>query len=130
MRRHLSCAAALSVPSAASAEVCEAVRPSWVPGTAVSSVDEAILLLSAPASLGLVAATALALRFRSQWGALACVVGWTIWASVIVMGRDTGVQAQAIAEGCMGSPALFITLAAAICVTAILYTRPRVARAD
>ena len=37
---------------------------------------------------------------------------------------------EAVKEGCIGSPTLFIGVVAAICVAMILYTAPRAERAD
>ncbi len=50
------------------------------------------------------------------------VVGWTFWVSLISMADPTGTREIARAEGCIGSPTLFIALVAAICVATILYT--------
>lgn len=106
------------------AEVCDKTRPNW-DGSPVGVLDEAIFLLSTPATLILIVASLLAIRFRHQWGALAVVVLWTLLVSLIAMGDPTGLRADEIAEGCVGSPALFIGFGAAICVGMIIYTTPR-----
>lgn len=111
-------------PGSVVAEVCDKVRPNWT-GEQVSAVGEAVLSFSTVPSLVLLLATALAIRLRSQWGALAVVVLWTIWISIISMTDAGGLKKLAIEEGCMGSPTLFIAVVAAICVGTILYTTPR-----
>ncbi len=109
-----------ALPGPALAEVCDKIRPDW-DGTPVSGLQEALqLALTAPV-LALLIATGAALRFRSQWGGLIVVVLWTGYASLLSFG-DLRTQAQA--EGCAGSPTLFIGLVAAICVATILYTAP------
>ena len=113
-------------PSAALAEVCDKVRPYWKPGTPATVWDELIGLMGTPPSLILLVASALAIRFKHQWAALAVVVLWTVWVSLITFpGARDDMQEHAIAEGCIGSPALFIGVVAAICVAMTLYTTPR-----
>lgn len=124
LRRGLILAAA---PTPALAEVCDKVRPNWTPGTPSTMLTEAIALFSTVPSLVLIVATLAALRFRSQWGGLAVVVGWTIWTSLAAFGRDSILE-QAAAEGCVGAPTLFIAAVAAICVGTVLYTLPRETR--
>ena len=115
------------LPAGAIAQTCAQTRPTW-DGTPVSALDEALFLAATPAALVLLLASLLALRFRHQWGALIVVVLWTLFISLIAMGDPTGLRAEEIAEGCIGSPALFIGLVAAICVAMILYTTPRQSR--
>ena len=116
-------------PGAAFAGACETLRPGW-DGTPATSVSEALFLASTLPALILFLATALALRFRSQWGGLAVVCLWTAFVTVLSMVDPTGLQAPAMAEGCVGSPGLFIAVIAAICVATILYTAPLKRRAD
>ena len=119
-----------TLPGAAWAEVCDKVRPLWDGPAPATLWDEFIGLAGTPVSLALILASALAFRFRSQWGGLAVVVGWTIWVSMITFfSGDTEIHSAAIAEGCIGSPALFIGAVAAICVAMIIYTTPRQDRA-
>ena len=127
LRRGLILASFLLMPGVASAEVCDRTRPNW-DGTPVSAMQEAIFLFATPATLLLVVASLAALRFRHQWGALVVVVLWTLLVSLIALGNPTGVRPQEIAEGCVGSPALFIGVVAAICVGMIFYTTPRQGR--
>lgn len=109
------------------AEVCDKARPNW-DGTPVSSFQEAIFLFSTIPSLSLVLATAIALRYRSQWGGLAVVVLWTILITMVTATDPTGAGEFAVREGCVGSPALFIAIVTAICVAVVLYTLPRKTR--
>lgn len=110
------------LPGAALAQVCSEEAPGW-DGTPVTAVEEALSLGSSPAVLVLLLLTALAVRFKSQWGALVLVLLWTALVSFLTMfAPDT--RAIAMAEGCVGSPALFIALIAAICVGMIFYTAP------
>lgn len=119
------------LPGPAWAEVCDKIRPMWTPGTPATAWDEMLHLLASPISLALLAATALAVRFRSQWGALGVVVAWTVWTSLIAFADDDdAVQQLATAEGCIGPPTLFLGLITAICVATILYTVPRPSRPD
>ena len=113
------------VPTGAFAEVCDKVRPTWTPGTEATAFGELIALMGTPPSLVLLVASALAVRFRHQWGALIVVLLWTAWVSVVTFyGADGEIQKLAVAEGCVGSPTLFIAAVAAICVAMILYTAP------
>lgn len=127
-------AAALTAPEQLWAEVCDKERPLWDSATGPATVfDEALHLGASPLSLVLLAATALAVRFRSSWGGLAVVCGWSgLVALVTFVNSDdpSGVRQLAIEEGCIGSPALFIAAVAAISVATIIYTSPRPARSD
>ena len=116
-------------PSPAWAQSCVDQRPDWVPGSDVTAVTEAIALLSSPFSLVLIIATVLCLRFKSQWGSVIVVVLWTALISLITFG-DAGGRAAGIAEGCIGSPSLFIAIVAVISVGLILYTAPRADKDD
>ena len=122
---------ATSSPTVAMAGACDKVRPFWEPGAPATAWDELLGLMATPPSLVLIIASALAIRFRHQWGALAVMVLWTMWVSAVAFyGVDDEVQQLAIAEGCIGSPALFIGVVAAICVPMIIYTTPRTDRAQ
>lgn len=117
------------LPLPAWAGVCDKVRPFWTPGAPATGWDELIGLMGTPPSLILLVLSALAVRFRHQWGALVVVLLWTAWVSVVALvGLDGETQALAIAEGCIGSPVLFIAIVAAICGGMILYTAPRETR--
>ena len=110
------------MPGVAWAQSCEVQRPDW-DGVSVSAVQEAVFLASSPAALVLLLGTAVAVRFKSQWGALAVVVGWTAFVTFLTMLAPAS-REMAMAEGCVGSPALFIGIIAAICVGMIVYTAP------
>ena len=99
----------------------DAPRLGWHPATAIS---EAIALASMPLSLILVLIPALALRFRSQWGGLAAVAGWSVLISYIAFWSDQSARFAAAQQGCVASPALFIALVAAICLAIVIYTAP------
>jgi len=113
-----------TLPGPALAEVCSTQRPNW-DGTPVTALGEALQLASSPITLILIIATLLVLRLRSQWGGVAVVVLWTGLTSMLTMIDPTGARAPGMAEGCIGSPTLFIAVVAAICVATILYTAPR-----
>lgn len=118
------------LPGAAWAEVCDKVRPGW-DGTPVTMVGEALVQFMTIPSLALLLASAIAIRFRSQWGAAAVVVLWTIWVSVVAFLDTTGgIRDAAIIEGCIGAPVLFIVAVAAICTGMIIYTFPPPRRED
>ncbi|MEO1637838.1 MAG: hypothetical protein AAFU41_01160 [Pseudomonadota bacterium] len=124
VRRRLILATLLLLPGAAWAEVCDKERPGW-DGTPVGAFGELLYLLQTPVVLVLILGTALAIRFRSEKGGLAVVVGWSIVTFLTTgIGRTDAVRAAGIAEGCIGSPALFIAVAAALSVGVVLYTAP------
>lgn len=115
----------LLLPGAARAEVCDKERPDWN-GVPVTALGEAVTLLFSPIGLFLLISTVAALRFRAQWGGVVVTVGWTSFATLLTMGDPTGgVRKAAISEGCIGSPTLFIAIAAAISVGTIIYTAPQ-----
>lgn len=116
------------VPKTAWAEICAIMRPSW-DGGEVSAIQEALYLAGTVPALVLILLSALALRFRSQWGGLTVIVLWTVYITFVIRSDPDGMD-LARAEGCVGSPALFITLVAAICVATVVYTLPRPKRAD
>ena len=113
-------APALTLPAPAFAQSCAELRPDWEGGT-VSAVAEALLLFSTPLSLILLLASALVIRWRSNWGALLLAVGWSVQVYLVtfVLPSET-----ARAEGCIGSPVLFILVVGAIAVGAVIYTGP------
>ncbi|MEM8653388.1 MAG: hypothetical protein AAGF36_01480 [Pseudomonadota bacterium] len=112
------------LPSPAFAQSCADQRPNWTPGTDVSALSEAVALFSSPVSLILLLATALCFRSRHQWGSVVVVVLWTTLVSLIVF-ADAGGRAAGIAEGCIGSPGLYVVAVAALCVGLIFYTAPK-----
>ncbi|MDJ0826489.1 MAG: hypothetical protein QNJ16_13380 [Rhodobacter sp.] len=126
LRRGLILAA---LPTQAVAEACATVRPDW-DGSPMSTLSEALFLVTTVPVLVLLLATLAALRFRSQWGGLAVVVLWTALVTFLTMVDPSGLQAASRAEGCVGSPALFIAAVAAICVATVLYTAPLPKRTD
>ena len=110
------------LPGSAFAQSCAMQRPGW-DGTPVSAVQEATFLAASPASLLLMLGTAAAFRFKSQWGALAVVMGWTAFVTFLTM-LAPAPRKLAMAEGWIGSPALFIGVIASICVGMIFYPAP------
>lgn len=114
----------LIAPTSALSQSCAQHRPNWTPGDQVSALSEAVALFGSPVALVLLLATALCLRFRHQWGAVVIVVLWTVLVSLVTF-TDAGGRAAGTAEGCIGSPSLFITAVAALCVGLILYTAPK-----
>ncbi|KIC51889.1 hypothetical protein [Tateyamaria sp. ANG-S1] len=116
-------------PTATWAEVCDKARPGW-DGQAVGMVGEAVSLFLSPAGIALLLISLIALRFRHQWIGLAAVILWTVFITVVTMADPTGVRPQAMVEGCIGPPTLFIVAVAAICVGIVLYTKPRTGGTD
>jgi len=114
------------LPGAAFAQSCADQRPAW-DGLPVSMVQEALYLAMSPAALVLFLATVIAARFKSAWGGVAAVLGWTALVTFLTMLAPASRKA-AFAEGCVGNPALFIGIIAAICVGMIFYTAPPKAR--
>jgi len=125
LRRRLTAAALLIVAAGpAAADTCARMRPGWN-GEPVSVFGEFVFLAQSPIVLVLILLTAVALRFRSEWGGLAVVVGWSIATYLVTdWGRGNEMQTAAMEEGCVGSPALFIAVAAALCIGVVLYTAP------
>ena len=108
------------IATPAHAEVCDKERPNW-DGSPVSLVDEAIALALGPTGLFFIGATAVAVLFRHSIGVgIACVM-WAFYITALIM-RGDDVFEQAVAEGCIGNPALFVGLVAAICLAAVLFT--------
>jgi cellobiose-specific phosphotransferase system component IIC len=117
------------------AGVCETERPFWDSAAGpATALDEALHLAASPLALALLVATALAVRFRNSWAGLAVVCGWSGLVALVTFapaaGPATGSRQQAIQEGCIGSPALFIAVVAAISVATVIYTSPRQQRKD
>ncbi|MCA0871714.1 hypothetical protein LCL97_12825 [Seohaeicola saemankumensis] len=125
LRRGLTALAALAAPGTAWAGVCDTMRPGWTPGTAPTAIDEAIALGSTLPSLVLLAATLVCAFFRLQWASLVVVLLWTALISLPMYLPISEVHATAIAEGCIGSPTLFMGIVIAICVALVLHTAPR-----
>jgi hypothetical protein len=112
------------LPMRAFAEVCDKLNPDW-DGVPVSYFAETLSLMTSSGSLILLVCSALALRFKSQWGALAVVVLWSGWVSIIAFYLPSQpINKAALIEGCIGSPSLFIALVAAICIGLVLFTAP------
>ena len=124
VRRRLIWGAAVLFPAPAWAEVCAAQRPNW-DGTPVTAWGEFLYLLQTPIVLILIIATALAVRFRSEWGGLVVVVGWSLSTFLATgWGTNGDLRAAAMNEGCIGNTTLFIVFAALVCVGVVLYTAP------
>ncbi|WP_339106829.1 hypothetical protein [Roseovarius rhodophyticola] len=110
------------LPLPALAEVCDKVRPGW-DGAPVSIWQETLWLFGSPAALFLLFCSALVWRFKNSWGALAVFVGWSFLVGAFTFWDPTGGQrAQATAEGCIGSPSLFVAVVLVISVGLLLYT--------
>lgn len=125
VRRGLTSAASLMfLPTALFARSCADMRPGWTADTPPSALNEALFLLTTGPNLFLLAATAVALFLRSQWGGLVVVVLWAAFITLLTTVSAPHAQDAAHANGCAGSPTLFIGLVAAICVATVLYTMP------
>jgi len=123
-RRRLIWSGALLCPAPAWAEVCAVQRPNW-DGAAVTAPGELLLLLQSPIVLILIIATALAVRFRSEWGGLVVVAGWSLSTFLVTgWGTNGAIRTAGIEEGCIGNPSLFIAVAATVCISVVLYTAP------
>lgn len=119
----LAAALLSGVPAMARTQVCADLSG----GGPATALTEAFWLAGSLPAVVLLVVTVAALRFRSAWGGLGAVTGWSILVGLIVFapGSDpTGMGRAARAEDCVGSPALFIACVAAICVATILYTAP------
>lgn len=113
---------AVLLPAPGWAQVCEELRPGW-DGTPVSAWAEALSLFTSPAALVLLAASAAALRYRSQWGALGVCVGWSLLVSAYTFFDPAGgARGAGIQEGCVGSPTVFIVAVGALCAALVVYT--------
>jgi hypothetical protein len=114
------------MPGAAWAQTCAEQRPAW-DGVPVTAVQEIAYLAMSPAALILFLATVIAARFKSSWGGVLVVLGWTALVTFLTMWAPAS-RKEAFAEGCVGNPALFIGIIAAICIGMIFYTAPSKAR--
>ena len=110
------------MPGAVLAEACTVQRPNW-DGAPVSALQEAVSLASSPIVLVLLVLSAMAFRFKSHWGTLTLVVLWSLLVAFLSLFAPDA-RTAGMAEGCIGSPALFIGIIAAICVGMIFYTAP------
>ena len=103
------------LPTTAFAEVCDKERPLW-DGTPTTAWSEAIILLTSPSQIILLAATMLAIWYGWR---IACLILALIWVAFIPMmlTRDLDDMTwEASREGCIGSPILFMGLCSAISV--------------
>ena len=92
----------------------------------MTGVGEMLHLFQTPLVLLLILATALTVRFRREWAGVANVVGWSLATFLLTgTGGSYGVMDLGRVEGCVGSPALFIAVAVAVCIGVVLYTAPR-----
>ncbi|MGP6087456.1 hypothetical protein [Antarctobacter jejuensis] len=126
--RTLAIGALASWPSTLLADVCAVERPDW-DGAPVSGLDETVMLAGSLPSLALILVTALAVRFRNQWAGLAAVSGWSLLIYFLTFSGPAAATRQiAAAEGCVGSPTLFIAIVTAMSIATILYTAPTTAK--
>lgn len=123
IRRGLIWGVPLLSASPAAAEVCETIRAGW-DGAPVTTIGEFLYLLQTPVVLVLIIATALAIRFRSEWGGLVVVVGWSLSTYIATGWGDGAIRAAGIDEGCIGNSSLFVVTAALVCICVVLYTAP------
>lgn len=91
----------------------------------MTALSEFLWLLQTPIVLLLIIGTALAVRFRHEWGGLIVVVGWSLATFLITgWGSQDGATAAAMIEGCVGPSWLFIGMACALCIGVVVYTAP------
>lgn len=125
VRRGLTLASLAALPLPAWADACAAYRPGW-DGTRVTALEEALTLMMSPAALFLLITTALALRLRRQWLTLTLCVAWSgLVAVVTFIDLPGGTRQEALAQGCIGPPSIFIAIAGALCVALVLVTGPK-----
>ncbi|WP_425039789.1 hypothetical protein [Primorskyibacter sp. S187A] len=124
--RILACTtlAVAGLPTVLRAEVCDKERPGW-DGTPATMLSEAIGLFSSPMGLFLSAALVVAVLFRHALGVTIVSVLWAFFVYALIAPDPTGIQQQAIIEGCIAQPTLFIGLSTAICAAAVYYTMRR-----
>ena len=120
IRRRLTIAALLAMPSSAMADICAIRTPDW-DGTQQSAWAELLNSLQSPMTLFLIITTAVVIKFRSQWGGLAIVVAWSGLIAILMASESYW---EGVAEGCIGSPSLFFGLIGALCIGVVLYTAP------
>jgi hypothetical protein len=110
-------------------QACATLRPGW-DGTPATALSEALALLLSPMGLFVGAALAVAVLFRHALGVTLAAVIWAFFLYSLVGPDPGGIRAEAMAEGCMAPPTLFIGLSTAICALAVIYvfrreTRPQ-----
>lgn len=116
-----------ALPGSAWAEVCDTERPVW-DGTPATQLSEALGLISSPIGLFLLGALTIAVVFRHPMGTALAALMWSCFIAFLVLPDTSGVRAQAMAEGCVAPPTLFIGLSTAICALAVVYTFRRETR--
>lgn len=113
-------AALICAPFAAHAEVCDKVRPDWLPGTATTQFGEALFLLTTLPLVVLLFLTALVAIWRSKWATILVVMVWGLVVALVLSEDPTGIQAHAMREGCVGLPNLFVGSVAALGLALLL----------
>ena len=113
VRARLIAALALLVPAPALAEVCDKLRPGWVPGSPpVGWFGETLFTFTAPPALLLLALFALAMWRGWRWLLVLVSLAAFALAFLLYVGNGAEMAAAARSEGCIGSqtPAAALSL--------------------
>ena len=113
VRARLITALALLSPTPALAEVCDKLRPDWVPGSeAVGWFGEIIFTFTSPPGLALLLLFALAMWRGWRWLLVIVTLAAVALAFLLYVGNGAEMAAAARAEGCIGSqgPAAAVAL--------------------
>lgn len=110
-----------ALPLPAFAEVCDKVRPDWLPEDGpVGALAEAFYVLTSPLGVVLLAFVVLAMVRPRRWLAVVVALPLLALAGLLFLARGAEVAAMAMAEGCIGgigpTVALLVLLAAAVLV--------------
>lgn len=96
----------------------------WTGPEPATMWQETVALFATVPSLALIFLTLLAVRFRHAWAGALVAVLWSFLVMMLVARTPSEIDLAARAEGCVGSPTLFIAAVIAICAGTILYTAP------
>ena len=104
VRARLIAALALLVPAPALAEVCDKLRPGWMPGSPpVGWLGETLFTFTSPPGLLLLALFALAMWRGWRWLLVIVTLAAVALAFLLFLGNSAEMAAAARTEGCIGS---------------------------
>lgn len=126
-RRRLTAAVGMAaLPAAASAEVCDKVRPDWVRAAGPQGwLAESVYILSSPPAVVLILLLATALWFPRLWLAVPVALLTVVFAALLAVSRQANLAALAMAEGCIATATPAVT---ALIVAALLGLARAIAR--
>lgn len=129
VRRRLTLAATALLPTAATAETCDQLRPDWTAGAGPQTAwAETLYILASAPVLALATLLVLALVVPRLWLVLPATLLTLAFAALLLVSRQSAMATAAQAEGCLASatPAIAtLTLAALLTLARALLARRR-----